>query len=65
MGKSRSSDKQRRATQQRIDAGMSIVTSGPVVSEPSKAKLRAMIPSYDEAMVKRIAAKVKGKKLPK
>lgn len=65
MGKGRSSSNSFKATQQRIDAGYNIVTSGPVVNQPSKAALRAQIPAYDESMVRRIEAKPKGKKSPK
>lgn len=64
MGKGRGSDKQYRATQQKIAAGMAIVTSGSVLAQPSKADFRAMIPPYDESKVKKIAS-VKGKKSKK
>jgi hypothetical protein len=61
MGRNRSSDKAHRAVQQKIQAGMDIVTSSYLV-QPTKAELRAMIPHYDESMVTRIAPKIKGKK---
>ena len=56
MGKGRSPNDSFKASQQRIEAGYSIVTSGAVINQPSKAVLRAEIPAYDEAMVKRIEA---------
>jgi hypothetical protein len=61
MGRNRSSDKAYRAVQQKIQAGMDIITSSYLV-QPTKAELRAMIPPYDESMVTRIAPKIKGKK---
>jgi hypothetical protein len=51
--------------QQRIAGGMAIVTQGAVLSQPSKAELRAMVPEYDESLVKRIPPGVKGKAKPK
>ena len=48
--------------QQQIQAGMAVVTKGAYLAQPTKAALRAMIPPYDESMVKRIATKKKGKK---
>jgi hypothetical protein len=62
MGKNRSTDKAHRAMQQKIQAGMAVVTQGSVLAQPSKAELRAMVPPYDESMVKRIPPNVKGKK---
>jgi hypothetical protein len=62
MGKNRSTDKAHRAMQQQIQAGMAVVTKGAYLAQPTKAALRAMIPPYDESMVKRIATKKKGKK---
>jgi preprotein translocase subunit YajC len=57
MGKNRSTDKAHRAMQQRIQAGMNIVTQAGVLSQPSKAELRAMIPAYNESIVRRIETK--------
>jgi hypothetical protein len=51
--------------QQRIAGGMAVVTQGAVLSQPSKAELRAMVPEYDESLVKRIPPGVKGKPKPK
>ena len=65
MGKQRSSNNAQRAMQQKISAGMAIVTQAGALSAPSKADLRASIPAYAEAMVKRIEAPVKGKRAPK
>jgi hypothetical protein len=65
MGKSRSTDKAQRATQQKIQAGMAIVTQGTLLAQPTKAELRASVPAYDESMVKRIPPNVKGRNLPK
>lgn len=62
MGKSRSTDKAYRAVQQKIQAGMNIVTQGGNLSQPSKAEIRASIPPYDESMVKRVAPNVRGTK---
>ena len=57
MAKGRSGSAQQRANQQRIEAGYNVVTSTSVTNQPSKAELRASIPAYDEAIVKKIAAK--------
>jgi hypothetical protein len=62
MGKNRSTEKARRAIQQQIQAGMSVVTKGAFLTQPTKAELRAMIPPYDESKVTRIAPDVKGQK---
>lgn len=61
MAKGRSTVAQQRATQQRIAAGYNIVTSSASIEQPSKAKLRASIPVYDESMVKKIPPKVSKK----
>lgn len=55
--------KRARAMQQKITAGIAIFTSGKVVSEPSKAQIRASIPAYDESMVRRIETPPRKKKL--
>lgn len=65
MGKGRSSSTAYKATQQRISAGMDIVTRVDGTPVPTKAELRASIPAYDESMVKRIETPVKGKRTPK
>ena len=62
MGKNRSTSKAHRATQQKIQAGMSLVTQAGRLAQPSKADIRASIPPYDESMVKRIKPNVKGMK---
>jgi hypothetical protein len=62
MGKSRSSDKSRRAMQQHIKTGYDLVAKGVYAREPSKAELRASVPPYDESMVRRIEAKPPKKK---
>jgi hypothetical protein len=62
MGKNRSTDKAHRAMQQQIQAGMTVVTKGAYLAQPTKAELRAMTPPYDESMVRRIPSNVKGKK---
>lgn len=58
-------DKSQRAMQQKIAAGMDIVTRVGGEAPPSKAELRASIPAYDESMVKKIDPKAKGKPKPK
>lgn len=62
MAKGRSTTAQQRANQQRIAAGYNVVTSSAVLDQPSKAELRASIPSYDESMVKKIPDKAPRKK---
>jgi hypothetical protein len=62
MGKGRSSEKAYRAVQQKIQAGMDLVTRGRNLGQQSKAEVRASIPPYDESVVKRIPPHVKGKK---
>ena len=61
MAKGRSGANAQRAMQQRISAGMFIVTQAGAISAPSKADLRASIPAYDESMVKRVEAAPKKK----
>jgi hypothetical protein len=56
------SHKVRRAMEQQVRANWSVVTKGAYLAQPSKAELRASVPSYDELMVRRIEAKPKGKK---
>lgn len=58
----RSSENKRRAMQQKIQGGMDLVSKHVHQGVHSKAELRAMIPPYDETMVKRIEPNVKGKK---
>ena len=41
---------------------MDLISKRLYQAQPSKAELRAMVPAYDEAMVKRIKPNVKGKK---
>ena len=62
MGKNRSSSKMQRAMQQHIKAGYDMVAKDVYQRQPSKAELRASVPPYDEAMVRRIEATPKGKK---
>lgn len=57
----RAADRAHRAVLERRAAGSD---NAYRMSEPSKADLRASIPAYDESMVKRIEAPVKGKKSP-
>lgn len=54
MGKQRSSSNTQRAMQQQIASGMDRVTKEWSGDQPTKADLRAMIPTYDEALVKKI-----------
>jgi hypothetical protein len=61
MGKGRAGGNAQKAMQQRIASGMAVVTQGSVLSQPSKAELRAMVPEYDESLVKKIPPGVKGK----
>ena len=65
MAKGRAGGNAQKAMQQRIAGGMAIVTQGAVLSQPSKAELRAMVPEYDESLVKRIPPGVKRKAKPK
>lgn len=65
MSKGRSSSTAYKATQQRIAAGMDIVTRVDGTPMPTKAELRASIPAYDESLVKRIEAPPKGKRATK
>ncbi len=62
MAKGRSTTAQQRASQQRIAAGYNVVTSSAVIDQPSKAELRASIPTYDESMIKKIPEKTSRKK---
>jgi hypothetical protein len=62
VGKGRSTDKSYRAMQQKIQAGMDVVTEGTHLAQPSKAQLRASVPPYDESMVRRIPTGSKRKK---
>jgi hypothetical protein len=62
MRNRRLSDLKRRAVQQTIQGGMDLISKRVYQAQPSKAELRAMVPAYDEAMVKRIEPNVKGKK---
>jgi hypothetical protein len=55
-------EKKRRAVQQKIQGGMDLISKAVHNGEASKAALRASIPTYDEAMVRRIEPTVKGKK---
>ena len=61
MSKGRSGANAQKAMQQRIAGGMAVVTQGAVLAQPSKAELRAMVPSYDESLVQKIPPGVKGK----
>jgi len=55
-------EKRRRAAQQKIQGGMDLISKRVHNVEPSKTELRASIPAYDEAMVKRIDTTGKGEK---
>jgi hypothetical protein len=48
--------------QQKIQGGMDLISKRVHNVEPSKTELRASIPAYDEAMVKRIDTTGKGEK---
>lgn len=54
MGKGRASSNKFKAVQQGIAAGMDIVTRVDGSPMPTKAELRASIPAYDPAIVKKI-----------
>ena len=54
MGKQRSGGNKQRAMQQQIASGMDRVTKDWAGGQPTKADLRAMIPTYDETLVRKI-----------
>lgn len=54
MGKGRSGSNAYKAVQQKIAAGMDIVTRVDGKAAPTKAELRASIPAYDPTMIKRV-----------
>ncbi len=54
MGKGRSSGIKHKAVQQGISAGMDIVTRVGGPPPPTKAELRASIPTYDSSLIKKI-----------
>jgi hypothetical protein len=60
-GRNGRSEKMRRAVQQKIEGGMTLISKGVHRGEISKAQLRSMIPVYDEAIVKRIPPRTKRK----
>lgn len=55
-------EKKRRAVQQKIQGGMNLISKAVHNGEPTKAALRASIPAYDEAMVRRIEPTGRAKK---
>lgn len=57
--------KSRRAIEQKIQGGMDLISKAVHRKEPSKAELRAMIPSYDPSIVRRIEPNVKSKRQAK
>lgn len=64
-GRNKGSKKTGRAVQQKIDAGMDLIFKYVYRREPSKAEIRAAMPTYDESMVRRIPPHVKGQRRPK
>lgn len=54
MGKQRASGNKYKAIQQGIATGMDIVTRVDGAPAPTKAEMRAAIPAYDPAMIKRV-----------
>ncbi len=56
MSKGRGSSTAYKAVQQRIAAGMDIVTRIDGTPVPTKAELRASIPAYDPSMITKVAA---------
>lgn len=54
MGKGRSGSNSYKATQQKIARGMDLVTRVDGKPAPSKAELRASIPTYDPSMIKKV-----------
>lgn len=55
-------DRSQKAMQQRIAAGMDLVTRIGGEPVPTKAELRASIPAYDESKVQKIPPNAKSKK---
>ena len=60
MAKGSAGGNAQKAMQQRIAGGMAIVTQGVVLSQPSKAELRAMVPEYEESSGQEDSAGRKG-----
>lgn len=54
MSKGRAAGNAYKAVQQKIAAGMDIVTRIDGKPAPTKAELRASIPAYDPSMIKRV-----------